>query len=151
MEEDYPQILNLFSMLLRAGLTPGHIWRLIVLDYEEEKNTRGIRPAFEAMAGELRKMQAGLSQEEAYLDFGSTCEDARYEKFGNMLARHLRRGSSGLADELADEARTAYQEQKRTVQERGEQAQTKLLLPMMLLLMIVLIMVMVPAFLSMQM
>ena len=56
-----------------------------------------------------------------------------------------------MADELADEARTAYQEQKRTVQERGEQAQTKLLLPMMLLLMIVLIMVMVPAFLSMQM
>lgn len=151
MEEDYPQILNLFSMLLRAGLTPGHIWRLIVMDYEEEKNTRGIRPAFEAMAGELRKMQAGLSQEEAYLDFGSACEDARYEKFGNMLARHLRRGSSGLADELADEARTAYQEQKRTVQERGEQAQTKLLLPMMLLLMIVLLMVMVPAFLSMQM
>ena len=151
MEEDYPQILYLFSMLLRAGLTPGHIWRLIVADYEEEKNTRGIRPAFEAMAGELRKMQAGLSQEEAYLDFGSVCGDARYEKFGNVLARNLRRGSAGLADELADEARTAYQEQKRAVQRRGEQAQTKLLLPMMLLLMIVLIMVMVPAFLSMQM
>ena len=151
MEEDYPQILNLFSMLLRAGLTPGHIWRLIVMDYEEEKETRGIRPAFENMAGELRKIQAGLSQEEAYLDFGSVCGDARYEKFGNMLARHLRRGTAGLADELADEARNAYQEQKRTVQRRGEQAQTKLLLPMMLLLMIVLMMVMVPAFLSMQM
>ncbi len=151
MAEDHPKILNLFSMLLRAGLTPGHIWKLIVEDYERQKKESGARPAFEAMAAALRKMTTGMSQEEVYLDFGHACGDMRYEKFGQLLARNLRRGSSGLADQLAGEARAAFQEQKLTARRRGEEAQTKLLLPMLMLLLIVLVVVMVPAFLSMQM
>ena len=150
LAEDHPKILNLFSMLLRAGMTPGHVWRLIVEDYEKQKKLTGVRPAFEVMAVGLRKMATGVAQEEVYLDFGRSCGDVRYERFGHLLARNMRRGSSGLADQLAGEAREAFQEQKRAARRRGEEAQTKLLLPMMILLLIVLVVVMVPAFLSMQ-
>ena len=137
-------------MLLRAGLTPGRIWRVIVEDYEMQKHARGIRPAFEVMAAGLRKLSTGIPQEEVYMDFGRACGDVRYERFGHLLARNLRRGSSGLADQLAGEASEAFQEQKRAARRRGEEAQTKLLLPMLLLLLIVLVVVMVPAFLSLQ-
>ncbi len=151
IEEDYPRMLNLFSLLLRAGLTPGRIWTLIVSDYESGPQAHEKRPLFEAMASGLRRMRAGRSQEEVYLEFGLDLGDMRCTRFGQLLASNLRHGSANLAEQLAGEARTAFEEQKLSTKARGEEAQTKLLLPMLMLLAVVLIAVMVPAFMSMQM
>lgn len=151
IEEDYPKMLNLFSLLLRAGLTPGHIWALIVSDYEAGEDGAKERPIPGEMASGLRKMRSGRSQEEVYMEFGRNLRDMRCSKFGQLLASNLRHGSANLADQLASEARSAFEEQKLSTKARGEEAQTKLLLPMLMLLAVVLIAVMVPAFMSMQM
>ena len=148
MDEDYPKILNLFALLLRAGMTPEHVWALIVSDYE---STGEKRPAFEAMAAARRKMKSGYSREEVYLDFGRDCRDLRYDRLGRLLAENLRHGSAHLAEQLAGEASGAFEERKAQIRVRGEEAQTKLLLPMLMLLAVVLLVVMIPAFLSMQM
>ena len=153
IEEDYPKVLNLFSLLLRAGLTPGHIWAVIVSGYHadsEEGTVEAGRPVYEAMAEGLRRMQAGVSREEVYLEFGHGLQDVRCAQFGQLLAANLRHGTADLAEQLAALARTAFEERKLSTKARGEEAQTKLLLPMIMLLGVVLTAVMVPAFMSMQ-
>ena len=68
-----------------------------------------------------------------------------------MLTQNLRKGSKGLSELLRAEADQAFEERKATAKKRGEEAGTKLLLPMFMMLSMVLLIVIVPAFLSIQM
>ena len=60
----------------------------------------------------------------------------------------MKRGSQNLLDLLEREAASASEERKRQARIRGEEASTKLLLPMILQLMVVLVILIVPAFLN---
>ena len=150
IEADYPRIVTTFSLLLRAGLTSRRALSMIVQDYERRKDSEGERPAYEALAAGVHQMAAGVSQEEVYLELGKICGSIHCERFGHILAQNLRSGSSGMADRLAKEARESFEDRKAAARKKGEEAQIKLLFPMLLLLGIVLMAVMVPAFLSMR-
>ena len=65
-----------------------------------------------------------------------------------LLSQNLRKGNAGLTQLLEKEAEEAFEERKRNARKYGEEAATKLLLPMFLMLMIVMVVIMVPAFLS---
>lgn len=151
IETDYPRIVTTFSLLFRAGLTSRRALEMIATDYENRRDSTGRRPAYEALAAGMHQMAAGISQEEVYLSLGRVCDSARFERFGNLLAQNLRRGTGGLADQLAREAENCFKERLSRARKKGEEAQIKLLLPMLLLFGVVLMAVMVPAFLSMQM
>ena len=73
-----------------------------------------------------------------------------YIRFGALLSQNLRRGTKGLTDLLKMEAIQAFEERKTQARKLGEEAGTKLLLPMFLMLTVVLIIVIVPAFLTLQ-
>ena len=73
-----------------------------------------------------------------------------YLRLGALLSQNLRKGTKGLNDLLKLEAVQAFEERKARAKRRGEEAGTKLLLPMFLMLIEVLIIVVVPAFLSIQ-
>ena len=68
-----------------------------------------------------------------------------------MLTQNLRKGSKGLSELLRAEADQAFEERKAAAKKRGEEAGTKLLVPMFMMLSTVLLIVIVPAFLSIQM
>ena len=72
-------------------------------------------------------------------------------KFGALLSQNLKKGSKGLTTLLMMESIQAFEERKNMAKTAGEEASTKLMLPMFGMLAVVLIMVVVPAFLSMQM
>jgi hypothetical protein len=65
-----------------------------------------------------------------------------------VLSQNLKKGARGLTDLLETEAEASLNERKNHARKIGEQAGTKLLLPMILMLGIVLVILMVPAFLS---
>ena len=67
-----------------------------------------------------------------------------------MLSRDLRRGDEFLLDRLQEMNQEAWEEHKKKVRIRSEEAQTKLLLPMFLTLAAILVMVAAPAMMSMQ-
>ena len=73
-----------------------------------------------------------------------------YMKFGAMLSQNLKKGNKGLAEMLSMESIQAFEERKSIAKKAGEEASTKLMLPMFAMLAVVLFMVIVPAFLSMQ-
>lgn len=150
MMMDYPEIINKFTVLLGAGMTAKNAWKKIVTDYEKRLQNTGKRYAYEEMLYTYHEMQGGMTENESYEKFGYRCQLRPYLKFGVLLSQNLRKGSKGLAEILSLEAATAFEERKSLAKKLGEEASTKLLLPMFLMLAIVLVIVIVPAFFSMQ-
>ena len=72
-----------------------------------------------------------------------------YIRLSTLLAQNLKRGSSTLLERLRDEAEKAAQERLQESRKMGEEAGTKLLVPMMLMLAVVMVIIMIPAFSNM--
>lgn len=147
---DYPEITNKLTLLLGAGMTAKSAWQKIVQDYAGQKENRGVRFAYEEMEMALREMQSGVTEAAGYERFGKRCGLKAYRKLAALLSQNLRKGTRGLAELLGAEADQAFEERKALAMRRGEEAGTKLLLPMFLMLGMVLVIVIVPAFLSIQ-
>ncbi len=150
MRLDYPEILNKLTLFLGAGMTVKRAFRKIVTDYEEQKKTWGERYAYEEMRLACHEMDSGVTEAQCYEEFGKRCELQEYLRFGALLSQNLRRGSKGLNQTLEAEAAQAFEERKARAKQLGEEAGTKLLIPMFLMLAVVLIVAVVPAFLSMS-
>ena len=60
-----------------------------------------------------------------------------------------RKGTKGLAEILENEVNDAYEDRKALARKKGEEAGTKLLLPMGIMLVISMAIIIIPAFLSM--
>ncbi|MBE5851536.1 MAG: hypothetical protein E7299_01055 [Lachnospiraceae bacterium] len=144
---DYPEMVNKLSLYMGAGMSIRHSWEKIVTDYEKKKSTQ-TRYVYEEMWITLQEMKSGISEAAAYDRFGKRCNVQIYLKFSNLLIQNLRKGSTGLSVLLREESRIAFAERKNYVRKKGEEAGTKLLLPMMLMLCLVMVMIMLPAFLT---
>lgn len=148
---DYPEIMNKLTLLLGAGMTVKKAWEKIVQDYERQKESIGVRYAYEEMAVAYREMHSGITETESYERFGRRCGLKAYRRLASLLEQNLRKGTKGLTALLGTEARQAFEERKSAAKRRGEEAGTKLLAPMFLMLATVLVIVIIPAFLSIQM
>lgn len=146
----YPGMISKFTMLLSTGATVRSAWEKIVQNYERQKEGLGEYAVYEEMAVSLREMQGGVPEAEGYERFGKRCGVTTYVKFGTLLSQNLRKGSKGISEILRMEAIQSFENRKSTAKRLGEEAGTKLLMPMLGMLAVVFIMVMVPAFLSMQ-
>lgn len=150
MKTDYPQIINKFNLYLSAGMTVRRAWFRIAADYEREKDTAETRQAYEEMVYTMHQIQGGAAEGEAYENYGSRCGIPVYRKFGTMLSQNLRKGSKGLCTLLKREAEEAYEERKNLAKKLGEEAGTKLMIPMFMMLAIVFLIVIVPSFFTIQ-
>lgn len=147
---DYPEIINKFTLLINAGMTIRQAWTKISEDYTKKLNKRVIkkRYAYEEMLLTVRELRNGVSESEAYEQFGRRAGILPYMRFTTLITQNLRKGSKGLSDILQKEAVDAFAERKEQAKRLGEEAGTKLLAPMMIMLAIVLIIIIVPAFMS---
>ena len=93
-------------------------------------------------------MQDGVGEAEAYTSFASAISLTRYRNLTGLLLQTLQTGGSDIKEQLNEQLRGAFAEQKRTARIRGEKAGTKMLMPMFLMLLIVLVVILVPAFLT---
>ena len=150
MMRDYPEIIGKLNLLLGAGITVKSAWKKILTDYEKQKSVYGPRYAYEEMANTYREMQSGVTEAECYEHFGRNCRLKSYRKLGTLLSQNLRKGTRGLTELLNLEAIQAYEERKLRAKRLGEEAGTKLLMPMFLMLAVVLVVVIVPAFMAIQ-
>lgn len=150
LSREYPGMISKFTMLLSTGVTVKQAWERIVQNYEKQKCELGTHVVYEEMGKTLHEIQSGVSEAEGYERFGKRCGVTVYLKFGALLSQNLRKGSKGISELLRMEAIQSFEDRKSTARRLGEEAGTKLLMPMLGMLAVVFIMVMVPAFLSMQ-
>lgn len=147
---DYPEVVNKLTLYLGAGMTLKRAFRKIVSDYEAQKEIWGQRFVYEEMKQTCYEMESNMMESECYERFGKRCQRQEYIRLGALLSQNLRKGGSGLQKLLRTEALTAQEERKANARKAGEEAGTKLLLPMFFMLAVVLLIVIVPAFMSVQ-
>lgn len=150
MKTDYPLIINKFALYIGAGMTIRRAWFCIAQDYEKNRERTGKRKAYEEMAAAMYQIRAGGSEGECYESCGARCGISSYRKFGMLLSQNLRKGPRGITELLRRESEEAFEERMNQAKKLGEEAGTKLMIPMFLMLAVVFLIVMVPALLSIQ-
>lgn len=150
MEMDYPEVVLKLAVLIRAGLTVRGAWERVVIGYEDlrregRKPERGI---YEEMRQTNRRMQGGLAEAEAYREFGRRTHLHSYLRLSSLLEQNLKKGSRGLVQQLEAEVDEAWIRRKNLARQRGEEAGTRMLMPMLLMLVLVLLLILVPAWMS---
>ena len=150
MQKDYPDIIQKLVLFLRAGFTIRRAMEKIAEGYlrSREKYQMKERSAYEEIVRTCKEMQGGIYEAEAYERFGVRCEVSQYKVLSVLLVQNLKKGNQNLLELLEREEAVAEDERKRRAKVRGEEASTKLLLPMMLQLIVVLMILMIPAFFS---
>ena len=146
MQIDYPSVVSKLNLLIGAGMAPRMAWKKMITDYEKRK--KQIRYAYEEMIITKNSIESGYPENRAYGEFGRRCGIHCYLKLGNLLEQNLKQGTSGLKQKMEEEMIHALEERKNMALRLGEEAGTKLLIPMFLMLGIVIVVLIVPAFMS---
>lgn len=148
---DYAELLSKLMVLIGAGLTTRNAWERIVKDYETAKrqNKKKVRAAYEEMSQTCYQMQCGVPEGEAYRDFGRRCRLQPYLKLSSLLEQNRKSGTKNLRAILQTEMADALEQRKNLARRLGEEAGTRLLMPLFLMLGIIMVMIMVPAMMTM--
>lgn len=150
LEMDYAQVISCFALYIGAGMTVRMAWFKLAKEYENRKKKEEPRAAYEEMLYTMHEIQSGASENECYERFGERCGLSIYRKFGVLLSQNLKKGTKGLTELLKQESVEAFEKRKIFAKMQGEEAGTKILLPMFMMLGVVLIMIVFPAFFSIQ-
>lgn len=150
MQRDYPDIIQKLVLFLRAGFTIRKAMEKIADGYlrSREKYHVKERSAYEEIVRTCKEIQGGIYEADAYERFGIRCGLSQYKVLSVLLVQNLKKGNQNLLELLEREEAVAEDERKRSAKVRGEEASTKLLLPMVLQLIVVLMILMIPAFFS---
>lgn len=145
--EEYSAIVHKLVLYLGAGMTTRNAWQKIA--YENQKRKKegtSIESIYEEMLFSCREMNSGVSELRAYEKFGRRCGLQSYIRLSTMLVQGVKKGNLSLLSQLREEVIEAMENKKHIAKRKGEEAGTKMLVPMILMLAIVLVLVMIPAF-----
>lgn len=146
LERAYAELVSKFTMLLSAGLSIRNAWERITSLYQEHPARKQI--LYRELCRSLRELQQGIAETEVYERFGARTGLIHYKKLMALFISDKRRGSIPLLEALEKEMLEAWEEKKRQTRQRGEKAETKLLVPMLGMLSVVFMIILIPAFLS---
>ncbi len=147
---DYSEVVSKLVVYMGAGLTVRGAWERITAGYKDgvKQGKRSVRPAYEEMVKTAAQLGSGLSEGKAYSEFGRRCGVQVYIKLSALLEQSQKNGSRQLRPALELEMVSAFEQRKNLAKKLGEEAGTKLLLPLLMMLGVVMVMIVVPAFLS---
>ena len=149
--QSYPEFMNELVILVGAGLSLTAAWYRIGQDYQKKRKVGGdVNPLYEEIYRESCEMEAGVSMREILEEFAGRVRFKEARRFAVLLTQNLRRGDAFLVSRLKELNQEAWELRKKQVREKTEEADTKLLLPLMLMLVVILIIVLSPAIISMQ-
>jgi hypothetical protein len=149
LQEAYPLIVNKLILYLGAGLTLRGAYQKIARQYREKKEKDHIfHPAYEEIVYTCHEIEAGVPESVAYENFGKRSGVSAYVKLNTLLIQNLKKGSRTLLERLRKEGELALSEGLQRKRKVGEEASTKLLIPMIMMLSVVMVLVMLPAFSS---
>ena len=103
---------------------------------------------YREMQTTLNQIETGTPEIRAYAEFGRRIGIGSYMKFASLLGNSVSTGGKDLRRLLEEEMEAAFRQRKDLALRKGEEASTKLLIPMFLMLGVVMVMVVAPAFLS---
>ena len=151
LQYDYSEVISKLTLLLGAGMTVRRAWEKMIEDYmRKKKSAKDERIVYEQMYITDCQIKSGISEYKAYEEFGHRCQTREYLKLASLLQTNIKKGTKELKELLYQESYDAFEQRKSLAVKKGEEAATRLLMPMFMLLIVVMIIVMVPAVISFQ-
>jgi len=150
LEMDYPDLVNQLSILLETGMTTRQAWKRIAAQYEAKRNHQQMeeKPVFEAIVYMSRRLSEGENERMAYQKFANEVNVRCFYRLMRTLSTNLEKGTAGLCVQLEEECRKAYEQRILTAKRLGEEASTKMLIPLMFMMILVMVIVLLPAILG---
>ena len=97
---DYSEIVSKLSLLMGAGMSTYNALIKITEDY---KKTGKTKPAYELLSECLNRISSGITETDAYMEFGKRCNVMCYIKLGNLLAQNISKGTDNIFQLLKEE------------------------------------------------
>lgn len=147
MELQYPDIVNQLLILLEAGMATRQAWHRIAYQYKEKQKRHLVEESdvYTAILQLDRRLQEGEKERAAYEGFARELDVMCYRRLIRLLVNNLEKGSKDICKQLSLEAKEAYNQRLLLAKKLGEEASTKMLVPMMFMMVLVMVIVMAPA------
>lgn len=143
IQMEFPEFVNKLTLLVNAGMTISKAWEKIINENKRE------HILYEEMRYALAEIKAGKPEGVAYEEFARRCHVKEVTKFVSIIVMNLKRGGSEVVPVLREQGRECWEMRKSAAKEMGEQASTKILIPMMIMFLGIVLIVATPAVLSM--
>ena len=142
IEASYPEFINKFVLLFGAGLSVRSIF-IRISESDDLDDDLGVE-----LKVLIRDLRNGIAEKQAIARFGQRLQSPLYIKFASMLIGNMKKGNSELLKLLRQEAQEALLIRRNIAKKKGEEAGTKLLLPMIMMLGVVMAVIIMPAFMT---
>ena len=152
LEIDFSQIITKILLYVSSGMTIRNSFIRLAEQYQKAKNeneTFEKRKAYEEIVIVKNKLNSGYSEINAYEEMAKNINLRPYTRFLNIIIQSIKNGNKDLKNILNMEVQDALYERKQNAKILGEEATTKLVLPLMIMLSIIMVVIMVPAFMGM--
>lgn len=150
LTREYPEMVSRMTMLIGAGMTISGAFKRIAGEYGRRRQQTE-KPLYEELMITCREMEAGIPEATAYRNLGTRCRQPCMVRFSALLVQYTKSGTAGLKRALHEETGQALRERQERAKRKGEEAGTKLLLPMTMMLVLIMVLIMIPAFTSIGM
>jgi len=139
IQTEFPKFLTKLILLVNAGLpVTGAIYRIV-------REGGADHPLFTELGAVLNEIDSGKSETQAFEGLARRCGLQEVTLFASAIIQNLRKGNEELIPVLRLMATSSWETRKNIARKLGEEASTKLLLPMTMVFLAILIMLITPA------
>ena len=146
---EYPAFVSRLVLYMGSGMSVRAIFSRFSDEYKVRESEGGKRSfLYEEIVKSCHELESGVPEINVYERLGARCGSQQYARLVTLLAQNLKKGNSEMMTLLREESDKATMERMSYARKLGEEAGTKLLVPMVMMLFIVMVVIMVPAYLS---
>ncbi len=149
LEREYPEFITKLQLYMGAGLTMRNTFFRMGSNYRKEKEITGKRLfLYEEVLVSCYQLSNARAEDEVYREWAKRCDEIHYRKLGFLLVSYRRQGNDNILNQFSREVYLAWEESRRLAKKQGEEAETKLLFPMILMLVVVMSLILVPVYIG---
>ena len=136
-----PQMLSKMTLLVNSGMVLRDAWKKIAF------GSSGV--LYQEMQETVQEIDNGTAELDAYRNFAERCTIKQARRFASTMIQNMQKGNAELTFYLKELSDEMWEEKKHLAKQKGEKANSSLLIPTAMIFIGILIMIIVPAFMTM--
>lgn len=140
---EIPDFINKLALLINAGMNFRKAWQKAA---DDSRKSTPIYLEARQVSGEI---SSGRPELASYENFAKRCGIPEITRLVTVIVQNIKRGNSDMVSVLRISANECWQMRKNAARRLGEEASTKMLLPLMLMFAAILIITAAPAVIAM--
>lgn len=148
---DFPDVILNLTLLLQAGISFRSAFTRIAQTYGMNLDQLDqSRPFYAGLVLAIREMDNGVAISEALRNLAHNTNIREVRRMTHLIINAMSLGDDALCESLLNLSKEAWELKAYQIKKHGEEASTKMLLPLALSLVTIMIIVLAPAFISMN-